>query len=194
MKALKIHSGCTWVILSLPHPPVKGLVSAAPEAWRVEDFLKGNWDIDIKKGGHGCWAGKHNNCLYILFLWVKILIPITSLSPVCLELHSSTYHCHILSLPQEICLLPTNDVHLTTLYFSTYTTWTSLRSSFWLDYLSLCDWMSLGDFLSPTLASFCLLSLHKNFVTKLLQSSSNCGKKDDVYTCGNQEESLLGNM
>lgn len=127
-------------------------------------------------------------------LWVRILLLITSLCLVCLELNSSTYHCpqDILSLPQEICLLPTNDVHLSTLYFSTCTTWTSLRSSFWLDYLSPCDWMSLGDLLSPTLASFCLLSLHKNFVTKL-QSSSNCGKKDDI-PAGNQEEFLLGNM
>lgn len=59
-------------------------------AW-TRRFPKGNRDIDINSGGHGPWAGKCSEHPYVLFLWLRILFPITALCPVFLEDNSSTH-------------------------------------------------------------------------------------------------------
>lgn len=53
-------------------------------AW-TRRLPKGNGDIDIKRGGHGPWAGKCSKYPSIRFLWLRILFPITALCPVFLE-------------------------------------------------------------------------------------------------------------
>ena len=90
----------------------------------------------------------------------------------------------IVTYPQKICLLPTNDVHLATLYFfCLYHVNFSEVSVLAAECLSPRDWISLGDFLSVTLALFCLLNFRK-FATKLWQSFHNCGWNDKDYSCG----------